>query len=270
MVNRPSIIKASIRGASHHRNGLPNQDDISVFQSNELSIIAVADGHGSAKYTHSHLGSKFATVVAINILKKLFSNTKNLTLSQIKHLAEERVPVTITRCWQDKINAYIEDMGKSQSFRYSNKNLFKVENEFLFFGTTLLVTLVLPQCTVYWQIGDGDIIILNTNKQLNRPIPIDKRLLGNETTSLCNEKPWFDFQCCFQPNNRPQLIMLASDGYSNSFVDNENFEQAVADIAHLIETEGEIWVNANLHDWLQEASEKGSGDDISIGLISFI
>ena len=255
------LISTSVTGASHLQKQKPNQDAIRHYQAvaDSLVIMTVADGHGGEKYSHSDWGAKFATKAAITVLKETFKNQQDFSLSQIKRLAEEDIPKAIVRSWQEKIDDYCQRQPALNN-----------EHKYRYFGTTLLIALILPRCIVYWQLGDGDIITLADDGLLSHPIPIDNRLLGNETTSLCGKKPWLDFRTFFQPitdKQPPRFILLATDGYSNAHSSAAAFEQTVLDIAEFISTEGHAWVREQLPDWLEEASKKGSGDDISVGIL---
>jgi serine/threonine protein phosphatase PrpC len=261
MVATWQVISTSVIGASHLLKAKPNQDAIRHYQAAQGCpvIVAVADGHGGEKYTHSDWGSKFAVKAAITVLKDTFKNEADFSLSQIKRLAEDDIPKAIVRSWQEKVDEYClkrQDLNDHHKYRY--------------FGTTLLVALVLSRCIVYWQLGDGDIVLVWDNHEVSRPIAADSRLLGNETTSLCGKTPWFDFRVCFQPiveSKPPRFILLSTDGYSNSYPTNADFEQTVLDIALFVENEGYAWVRQQLPAWLAEASKQGSGDDISVGVI---
>jgi hypothetical protein len=128
---------------------------------------------------------------------------------------------------------------------------------------------------LYLQLGDGEILTILPNGTISRPIPKDERLIANETTSLCLPIAWEEFRVRYQPvdSNSPVLIMVSSDGYSNSFSDVNDFEKVGSDILKMIIKEpddinkGIDIVNENLEKWLNETSEKGSGDDITVGFI---
>ena len=50
-----------VKGATHQRNGLPCQDSKKIVErSEDIVIIAVADGHGSEKCPRSDRGSTIA------------------------------------------------------------------------------------------------------------------------------------------------------------------------------------------------------------------
>ncbi|MEY4767618.1 MAG: hypothetical protein RL637_257 [Pseudomonadota bacterium] len=246
---------ATITGANHKRLQLPNQDAIEINHS--PLIIAVADGHGGANYPYSDLGAQFAVKAAIQILTHLFTNEAELSLSQIKRWGEESIP-KILHLWQQQINDYCDNSLTIQHHDYRE------------FGSTLLITLILSRCILYWQLGDGEIIILTTDQQLYYPIPKDQRLIANQTTSLSSRYPWQEFRFYFQPlltDFIPEMIVLSTDGYPNAFSESIGFEQAIKDIYQFLQLYGEKWVNAHLIEWLNEASIQGSGDDITLALI---
>jgi len=261
MVASWQVISSSVLGATHLQHHKPNQDALRHYQAAPglPLIMAVADGHGGEKYTHSDFGAKFAVKAAITVLKETFKNPADFSLTQIKRLAENDIPKAIVRSWREKVDEFClrqPDLNNEHKYRH--------------FGTTLLVAMLLPECILYWQLGDGDIVVVEENQQIHRPIATDSRLLGNETTSLCGKTPWFDFRCCFHPLLNEQLpccILLSTDGYSNAYSSNADFEQTVLDIVALIKSEGLLWVKEQLPDWLEEASHKGSGDDISVGIL---
>jgi serine/threonine protein phosphatase PrpC len=65
------VATATVEGASHTREKLPNQDSVSFKQwrKNSLPIVlAMSDGHGGAKYFRSDIGSAFAVKAAIGYL----------------------------------------------------------------------------------------------------------------------------------------------------------------------------------------------------------
>ncbi|HEY4609378.1 MAG TPA: protein phosphatase 2C domain-containing protein, partial [Ilumatobacteraceae bacterium] len=58
---RWAAVTASVRGASHERNGKPNQDAVRVVQAKGSTpglVAAVCDGHGGDRYVRSDVGSR--------------------------------------------------------------------------------------------------------------------------------------------------------------------------------------------------------------------
>jgi hypothetical protein len=65
----------------------------------------------------------------------------------------------------------------------------------------------------------------------------------------------------------PELILLSTDGYANCFVTEADFVQIGPDYQHMLREQGLAQVIAQLPAILQQASQRGSGDDITLGLI---
>ena len=60
---------------------------------------------------------------------------------------------------------------------------------------------------------------------------------------------------------------MSTDGYADSFEDEKPFLKVGADILEMLRKEGIEYVNDNMENWLTEASQQGSGDDITLGII---
>ena len=106
-------IGRSVRGASHVRSSLPNQDAIAWLPKSGEGppiIVAVSDGHGSPRNFRSDLGSKIAVRLATEIVQSLLveGQPDPARLSAIKRTAEERLPRELTRRWQEAVNRHLE------------------------------------------------------------------------------------------------------------------------------------------------------------------
>src|SRR5262249_50369285 len=104
---------------------------------------------------------------------------------------------------------------------------------------------------------------------VTKPLVKDDRLFANETTSLCTPDAWSDFRVNFQPitNEQPALILLATDGYPNSFRDEAGFLKVGTDILKTIHAEGLGRVKDSLEGWLSDSTRAGSGDDVTLGIL---
>lgn len=272
----------TVRGASHSRSGLPNQDygwPLHPINSTD-AILAVADGHGSSRSFRSDMGSRFASLTAKTVFQEYLSKRQvTPSLSAVKEWAENGLPKEIVRTWNERVqehyaaNPFTDDELQKLHAKEGDTRSKQVESNPLFaYGSTLLCVLFTNEFIVYAQLGDGDILIVSKDGEVTRPIPKDERLMANETTSLCLPKAWDDFRVTFLPINGavPALVMLSSDGYSNSFRDEAGFLKAGADYLNLIREEGIDYVEQHLAGWLNEASQSGSGDDVTLGLGYFV
>ena len=274
------VIGCSVRGASHIRSGLPNQDEIGWQQysgSLRSLIVAVSDGHGSAKYFRSHIGSRLAVEIALTLGQEFLGGQPDLnSFSTIKRTAEERLPQEMARRWKDAVNSHIENnpLSAEELDTLERQDAIAAReaiaaNPLRAYGATILTVLVTETFIFYLQLGDGDILLVTDEGQVERPLPKDERLFANETTSLSSENAWPDFRFVFQilEDAPPALILISSDGYANSFISEEAFLKVGTDILKLIRSDGLDEVDSNLETWLAEASHSGSGDDTTLAII---
>jgi serine/threonine protein phosphatase PrpC len=274
------VIGQTVQGASHKQTGRPNQDAIShwpVSGKGTALIVAVADGHGSAKCFRSHTGAKFAVTAAIEGLQWYLNEQPNyLPFLAFREKAEQCLTVDLFFRWEEMVGTHIHENPFTPEELEELENKVDPEarqevenNPNLAYGATMLAVLLARSYGIYLQLGDGDILAVSDDGQVIRPLPGDERLVGNETTSLCRREPIRDFRIKVEDFSgpRPALVLLATDGYANSFVSEEDFLKVAPDFLGLIRQEGVDQVRDNLEAWLTETSRLGSGDDITLGLI---
>jgi serine/threonine protein phosphatase PrpC len=274
------IVGKSVRGASHVRSGLPNQDAIHWTPQSGTTpplILAVSDGHGSNKCFRSDVGSDLAVHIATKVFQELLDGQPDLqNLSAIKRTAEERLPQSLVREWKSAVedhlskNAFSDEEWARLAEKEGPAARQAVEaNPPLAYGATLLTALVADNFILYLQLGDGEILTVAETGEVSKPLPGDERLMANETTSLCGPSAWRDFRFGFQPlsASAPALILLSTDGYPNSFQDEAGFLKVGSDFLDMIRSDGLDKVSSNLETWLAEASQAGSGDDVTVGII---
>ena len=226
-------LRASVRGAAHQRTGLPNQDAVRIARAvNGLPlIVALADGHGSAKSFRSQHGARSAVAVALKVCGPLCQLGN---LSQIKRRAEEQLPLELVRYWRAQVDRSLQRQP------FTPRELEPLDaaarrqveaNPYLAYGSTLLAVIVAPGFILYLQLGDGDILAVSADGEVERPLPRDERLIANETTSLCADKAWRDVRVGFQAlaGVPPALILAATDGYANAYRDEAGFRQVARD-----------------------------------------
>ena len=277
------IVSASVPGAMHERSGAPNQDALSWWSAEggrPLAVLCVADGHGGSEYTRSHIGSRRAVeetqmLLVSEVLPRIIDSYAQNDLSQFKRQLNEQMPKLLVRRWRASVYEHATDIpiSKNETSRTNGIETAKpnaaepeipVEQRY---GTTLLAALLTPEFHIYFQLGDGDVLTMTADGKVVRPpFPVDSHLIANHTTSLCSRDAWRFVRIHFQPivERPPVFIMLASDGYANSFADDADFEQVARDLYSAIQHDGPALVAARLPDWLEATSKGGSGDDISV------
>lgn len=272
----------SVRGATHVRNGLPNQDYSwpQQFERVPVALLAVADGHGSARSFRSDRGARIAVKAVIDQLHQFRNHGDNgQSLSFINRWAEMELPKGLVRSWRDAVYTDYqeqefteEELGPVRARETQHKVEQLLKNPLIAYGSTILAALITDQFALYVQLGDGDILTVSGDGEVTRPIPHDDRLIANETTSLCLSDAERDVNVIFQPfhegiSTAPELVLLSTDGYANSFRDEDEFRKVGSDFLRIIREDGSSSIaNDQLPDWLNNASISGSGDDISLAV----
>jgi len=262
---------SSTRGASHLRTGLPNQDSIGTWwdEPRSRAIVVVSDGHGSARHFRSDTGSRLAVEAAMSVLREV-----SLPLSEAEAHA---LSSPIVLAWRTSVKAHLAehpfeaaDWQHVPDAELEQVQAALAENPVVAYGATLLTVLAAGADLLFLQLGDGDILCVGDDGTATRPMNEDSRLIANQTTSLCkNEAPenFRHAQIHADGDTLPTLILLSSDGYSNSFSTDADFLQVGSDYLNLLRQFGAEKVEAQLEHILSEASRKGSGDDITLGML---
>lgn len=277
------IVSATVRGATHERNDAPNQDKLSWWQpagDMTFAVLCVADGHGGSEYTRSDTGARLAVeqaqMLLVNeVLPRIMDGSARENLAQFKKQLEHQLPKDLLRRWRDSVKQHASDYPitenrSSDLSEQDSKEDLETEPEIppdQRYGATILAALLTPDLHLYIQLGDGDILTLSAEGEVTRP-PFEKdgHLIANHTTSLCSKEAWRFVRIHFQPivTKPPLLVMLATDGYANSFAEDAAFKQAARDFYDAIRQDGPAHVASQLIGWLRETSHAGSGDDISV------
>ncbi|MCL1998309.1 MAG: protein phosphatase 2C domain-containing protein [Turicibacter sp.] len=275
-----SIASASVQGASHIKRGTPNQDALRVLSTENFSVIALSDGHGSASCIYSDEGAEAAVEVVCEVFQNIFSVCEDHfhTISVNKDVW---LPKQIEQRWKIKV---------SEIHRERLRELPDPDNfPHILYGATLLTLVITNDFIFALQLGDGDILLTcvdekclecleaekcdncaesNSKLHVDWVIPPDATP-GPATNSLCQEECWQYVNTRIIPleNSGQIMFLLATDGYANSFYTNTDFKQAGADFYNLFKEHGLEYVQKNLPNWLEETGTKGSGDDISMAII---
>jgi serine/threonine protein phosphatase PrpC len=263
----------TVIGATHLRAEIPNQDALYLPPGPGLPmIVAVSDGHGSPKCFRSHLGSRFAIGTAALTLGEFLEGKEE---PPAEDRAREHLPNVIARRWAEAVNLDLtllpltaEELAGLEERSGTDARRLVETNPLLAYGATILAAAVTDGAIVLVQLGDGEIVVVSDAKEVTRPLPDDERLFANETTSLSSPSAAQDFQVrvLTGPDAAPALVLLTTDGYANSFRDDEGFLKVGVDIFDLIAESGLDRISADIEPWLEEATRLGSGDDVTLAV----
>lgn len=261
------VTSASRKGSSHGDDA-PNQDAVEFVavrdgRGADVWVAAVSDGHGGRRYVRSDVGSSLAVGVAVSqVAAALREASEDLSFEA---LLRREVPELVSS-WRSSVLGHLEAHPFTEA-EGTRAGVGLADDPVVAYGATLLVVIVGDAGVGLAQIGDGDALI-RTHGFATRPVPGDPRLVAGETTSLCLDTAVSDFRYAALPGSAdPDLVLLASDGYGNSFADKDWWRAVVGDLAwFLTDHRFEDFV-AQFPAWLGESAEVG-GDDVSAVVIA--
>jgi serine/threonine protein phosphatase PrpC len=274
------VAHACVRGSSHIRLGLPNQDaaqcTVAPGSQGSIAVAVVSDGHGSARHFRSQIGSSLAVSTVAATLQSFLresvaGNGKTPFVPEQVHELERK----IVSVW---LAAVSSDLGENP---FSEAELAALEQEEglearaevvgtpeLAYGATLLAAGATDRVLLYLQLGDGEILSVAADGTTMRPLPPDERLIANQTTSLCQPEAWRDFRSAWiTAPELPSMVLLSTDGYANSFRSDEDFLKIGQDYLEIIRQQGIASLAEELPSILTEATQQGSGDDITLAIL---
>lgn len=247
---------ASVRGVLHLRRNKPNQDAIGWSREaapGDPIVVAVADGHGSLSHPRSGDGARLAVETAIPLLEDWLRSAPDEDDGA-------GLPDAILAAWQHAVDAHLAEEPVVPGPQPEGFDAY------LLYGTTLLAAGICGGRKLCLQIGDGDILVLRPDGTVHKPLPESPDCFDNFTDSLCQEDAFDRFRIA-RLEDDVALLLLASDGYGNSYLDDAEFAAIGPDYLALLNRVGVDRVAAGLPGWLADITRNGSGDDITLGLL---
>lgn len=282
------VVGASVCGPAHARRGAPTQDAFKVASESTqsgrpIAIVCVSDGHGSSTAFRSAFGSRFAVDVATEVVTD--------ELRAIPHFQEqlgeawinlrEDLPKLIVLRWVNTVHTHFLNTTLTETekpywnmLRDRHPSETSEAQQLRAYGATLSIVIASHEGVGCLQLGDGDIVVgwEDADRTWTFPVPVDDRLIGNATTSLCLEtavedfrhSDWLGFD---DRNRRPSFVLVATDGFSNSIVSRPKLEEVVATLASDARADGSALVAEWLEPWLDRLATHGAGDDTTAVLL---
>nr|WP_215689439.1 PP2C family serine/threonine-protein phosphatase [Coprococcus catus] len=270
------ICEGIVKGATHVRNQMPCQDNKKIIKiSDEITIIALADGHGSSKCPRSDRGSMIAVNSFYHIMKKYLEiygeDEEDIThlMTFLNREGDVRFAQDVCEEWQARVK---QSFYKNKVEGMTNEDgSIKWPSVFSLYGTTLLGMLITDSFVFSFQIGDGDISAVT--KDAVEPLVEPEKFLGIETHSLSKSDAWRKAVASVHrlelDSQEPYMYMLSTDGFANSYTSDKEYQKTCIDYLKMLQEYGIDVVQANLKKWLTETSELGCGDDITVVMVYF-
>ena len=273
MVTDYRAFHLTVIGASHIKSGTVCQDCSQSCEKTECRLVVVCDGHGGADYFRSDRGSKLAAAAFTDCMENpdlIAALSAAATEKQRKSRIEQLIKSIIAR-WNSLVeqdmrqHPFDEDelSGVSEKARRRYEAGERLQAAY---GTTLIGAVLAENFWLGLQIGDGKCVAVSETGEFTQPIPWDEECFLNVTTSLCDENAAKEFRFCFS-RTLPAAVFIGSDGIDDCFAGDERlYDFYRVTLKSFAETDEETAI-AQLKEYLPTLSEKGSGDDMSVGIL---
>lgn len=263
----------TVIGASHIKSGTVCQDFSLSCELPDRRISVVCDGHGGADYFRSDRGSKLAAVAFMDCMENpdLIAALSAAAAEKQRQSRMEQLIKSIIARWNSLVeqdmrqHPFDEDelSGVSEKARRRYEAGERLQAAY---GTTLIGAVLAENFWLGLQIGDGKCVAVSETGEFTQPIPWDEECFLNVTTSLCDENAAKEFRFCFS-RTLPAAVFIGSDGIDDCFAGDERlYDFYRVTLKSFAETDEETAI-AQLKEYLPTLSEKGSGDDMSVGIL---
>lgn len=267
------ILGEPVQGFSHIHGNMECQDSCKQVELEDGAIVlSVADGHGSKSCPFSKNGSEIAVKVFCDKMSGIYSGYQSdpeRLPSYLNHEGSLKFAQDVEREWKASVlKTHLEmkrEIPLTADGQEDSPAIYRM------YGTTLLGLLIAPAFVFAFQIGDGDITYVDA--QGAQPVVTGDKLLGVESHSLCSADAWKKAVSSVHLRNWDQVLpcvfMLSTDGFSNSFVNDEEFGKTCNQYFGMLNEYGAAVVEENLKSWLAETSRLGCGDDTTLLMAYF-
>ena len=263
----------TVIGASHIKSGTVCQDFSLICELPDRRISVVCDGHGGADYFRSDRGSRFAAEAFTECMKDpdVISVLSAAATQKQQSIRIEQLIKSIIARWNELVERDIKEQsfGEDELSDVSEKARKKYETGQRLqsaYGTTLIGVMLAENFWLGLQIGDGKCVAVSKDGEFTQPIPWDEQCILNVTTSICDENATKEFRFCFE-RTLPAAVFIGSDGIDDCFAGDERlYDFYRLTLRSFAQTNDQTAVS-QLKDYLPTLSEKGSGDDMSVGII---
>ncbi|MFK4065626.1 protein phosphatase 2C domain-containing protein [Streptomyces sp. NPDC029674] len=236
-------------------------------------VLAVADGHGSAAHFRSDLGARWAveefTACAEAFAREAARVGDDAAGWPALRAEARRLPQQVGHRWRERAVLY-----DTNSPAHGARPLTAQDRtgrgdrpgvpDLAAYGSTLIGAVLTEHALFCWQLGDGDIVLVDDRGVPHTPLSTGPDM-GDETDSLCEPEPWRKMRSHWQPftGGAPPCVLLSTDGLSKSFADHQGFLDFATGLGDRATGQGVAAVQAQLPDWLGRAA-KFSGDDTTL------
>lgn len=271
----------SIRGASHDSSGKPCQDSSSCIACGDYAVAVVSDGHGGSRYFRSEIGSKRAVKAATDVISSCMGAGRVDFITGIRqdpHGIMTRLTDAVLTRWTELVQEY--DARNPHSEEERSLEGQDGDDVLRAYGATLICGVLSDDLAFGFQIGDGELILVNDDSSELMPMPEDPDCFLNRTSSICGSDAssrfrHFVISATVENDESDNLrtiradprmissISVCTDGLSTSFNSDESLMRYCMAIPEVLSSGGERKLKENL----ELRSRSNTCDDVSLSVV---
>jgi serine/threonine protein phosphatase PrpC len=254
-------IAATVVGPSHRRAGRGGEDAVGSHAADGVQAIAVADGHGSPRCYRAARGAELAVAAALEVLgQQPWDDGPPAVARQAAGIG-----AALVNAWRGRVTADLasrplgslpDDVEPLDGSTYTP------------YGTTVVAAAASREALLIVHLGDGASLVVSSPGGPRRPVPRDPAIAADATTSLAldDAEDYVHVVATDLRDDPTELVVLASDGYSNAFTDDAAFDQVGTDLLRWLGGPDPAIVARDLPSWLDQSAQV-TGDDASLALL---
>lgn len=252
-------------GYSHILQGKRCQDFSASYSDGERTIVTACDGHGGNVYIRSHLGSKFASSAAIDVLREV---ERSAFYKSKKDAVIENIRLNILCRWNALVEGHLarNPLRSADMAQLTEAQALSLrKNPIKAYGTTLNAAMLLGTKLVCVSIGDGGCFLVKSGIVSPAFAEDEDEPVANITYSLCQDDAFAHLQVSVHELSMYDGAVVCTDGMINPYQNLTNFSSGL--IAPAIATlfAGKA---GSLESFVAEVGERlGTGDDVSLGIL---
>jgi hypothetical protein len=259
-MSRWRTAKASVRGANHVARNRPNEDCVEVYESDDLTLVAVADGHGSDMAPRSQRGSALACSAALAAAERVLKGRKRKPDADLLRI---ELGEQLAAAWRQSVAA---DREQTPLTPDELELVGDAPPEYAY-GSTLLLIGRVRSFGFALQLGDGHIVLIGAGGEAALAFPEEVKR-ATETYSLCmvdaeryvRARPWAI------DGHHPRIVTASTDGWGDAFVDRRWYDGVGTQLHTQLLQHGVDHIQGELVGWLQRPAEQ-YGDDATMGIL---
>ncbi len=275
----------TVIGNEHVRRNIECQDNSVSWEGSGYTAVIVCDGHGGEKYIRSKTGSEIACRVGKEAIEGFMEGLRrpftapeehgifSLDRSDFEKQLSQLEKTVILR-WNEEVRAHLAEFPFDGDYRFENlrdedkESLLRVGEKA--YGSTFIAAVLAKDFCFALKLGDGNVVMLSEGEIfIPEEFPFDFWSFDG-TFSLCDSDAHAVFSHAFYESTDTKRIdgaLVMTDGIIKCYHTIDGYFKFVANVFNGYREDGFDVAHSDLSEALETFTQKGSGDDMSVGVV---